>query len=1281
MNQNMKRMADIVLWSMTSVVLILTAITILVKLMLPYVDEYRHQIERNLSQISGYHIQIENISAKLEGLDPSFTILGVSLSAEGEVQPLRFERLMIRFNLWESLKELQLKFSYIRFYQTKLSLSHLAGRWSLTGLPLVAAENTGGFVRIFNYFLDQRQISLVDTSVKVVSDRIGSFDLSSKAMYLQRTDAGIGITANVHHQNYDDEFKFNAEILGDLSDPSAIKVVAELDLPAVSITSTELAELEELRLAQLDIGAKLWLSYSALSDLSLVGNLDLTPKFISGEILKLKANLNSRYSLENKKLSLQLSDLVVAKSGKTYPAANLDVESDFNHQSTDVRFDSLDLSLGVELALPYLNDAWFVTGMLEAMKPQGEAQNGHLKIVTSPVLSVSYLGNLAIKSSQGYRNIPSVEGLDAVLEINDTNGSIGFASNNAKLAFPLLYSDIWQIAGIAGEVEWGRVQDTFLVTANDLYLNRNGSDLEGDFRLEVVKDSTDTLALDIHADNLMVQDGLAYIPQDALPQSAQGWLKQALLGGVAKSADFTLQGELVESAKPQVLLNLDVEDAVVKFASDWPAAKQIDTRVLLDSTGVNLNLNYAEIDEVDARELTLFLPFSVDGLNELRLEGRVQNDIKDIMNLLAQTDLALSVLKPFQSWQAKGPVEGAFKLVLPLTTTKEVQPYFNLDLQLVDTELKINDLNLSGKVLDGQLYYDTEKGVYNSSFNIEAFSGLVKLDLFGDVLASNDLLISANIEGDLDLKEVMLWQKLPTILTKAVQGKVDFKAGFVIDPKLAGKVSINAETSLEGASLALPVPFSKTANTLKPLFVSIDLLPDQADVAIKYDTNYRSKLRFTASGFYGGQALINEPDDVPLAIGEGLAIQGQISHIELASWRKFLNEPSEVDSPQGLRLEVPEWLSFVRLISDQARLNEDNLLHNVKVDYDRKKAVNDIYLNSEEMSLQLTKDLQGPVVNFSYLSWSSLAEELVSGIGVDSADDSSIDRMKSDVIRAQQIPTMTLNIDELIINTKPYGDWHLQLTNLGKKIRIDPIATQLDKGKFTGSLVWQDDEHSNVELLLSIDGKNIDELTRKFSQEALLTSESYKIDVNLSWLGTPFDIQRDTLSGRIEFDAKKGVLEKINELPSFLKALGIFNIHALARRLTLDFSDVSSDGLTYDKVSTLLAINDGQLSTTNPLEIVSPTVEIELKGQANLVTETLDERLVASFPLGNALPIAGLLLGMPQVAGILYITDKIFGDQLSKVTSVEYLIKGSFSDPIITPVVHTPKRQPKDRDK
>ncbi|MCW4628346.1 AsmA-like C-terminal region-containing protein [Marinomonas rhodophyticola] len=302
-----------------------------------------------------------------------------------------------------------------------------------------------------------------------------------------------------------------------------------------------------------------------------------------------------------------------------------------------------------------------------------------------------------------------------------------------------------------------------------------------------------------------------------------------------------------------------------------------------------------------------------------------------------------------------------------------------------------------------------------------------------------------------------------------------------------------------------------------------------------------------------------------------------------------------------------------------------------------------------------------PNLHFGFLSWNT------------ATSDSNASVAKGAPISAKQIPNMMLSIDQLYLNESPYGDWQLAISRNGDVVRIDPISSQLQTGDFKGSLIWQDKgKDSRVELVIAANGADLAELTRKFSNEAIVSSKKYSIDVGLNWDGHPFYFDRKSVSGRIAFSAENGNFSKVDELPAFLKALGIFNIGALSRRLLLDFSDVYEPGLTYDQFKGTLSLERGLLKTTSPISIVSPTAELSIEGEADIVNETLNERLTATFPISGTLPLAGLLWGTPQLAGLLFITDKLIGDQLSKVTSVQYKVEGSFNDPVMTPIRYRP---------
>ncbi|HCO59817.1 MAG TPA: hypothetical protein DIT58_06445 [Porticoccaceae bacterium] len=61
--------------------------------------------------------------------------------------------------------------------------------------------------------------------------------------------------------------------------------------------------------------------------------------------------------------------------------------------------------------------------------------------------------------------------------------------------------------------------------------------------------------------------------------------------------------------------------------------------------------------------------------------------------------------------------------------------------------------------------------------------------------------------------------------------------------------------------------------------------------------------------------------------------------------------------------------------------------------------------------------------------------------------------------------------------------------------------------------------------------------------------------------------------------------------------------------------------------------------------------------------ETLDTHMVATLPVGTNLPwIAALVGGLPAAAGV-YLTSKIFEDEVDRVSSFSYRITGPWSEP------------------
>jgi uncharacterized protein YhdP len=144
-------------------------------------------------------------------------------------------------------------------------------------------------------------------------------------------------------------------------------------------------------------------------------------------------------------------------------------------------------------------------------------------------------------------------------------------------------------------------------------------------------------------------------------------------------------------------------------------------------------------------------------------------------------------------------------------------------------------------------------------------------------------------------------------------------------------------------------------------------------------------------------------------------------------------------------------------------------------------------------------------------------------------------------------------------------------------------------------------------------------------------------------------------------------LQVTKETKTIGKLLGLLSISSLQKRLTLDFSDFFSSGLSFENVKGEL-IFDNSKANINNMVLDGSFGEMRLTGETDLEKETYNQKLVYIPDLSSMSLITGTLLGGPvgAVASIFY--DKVLkelGINTNKLAAVEYSITGSWDKPNI----------------
>ena len=194
--------------------------------------------------------------------------------------------------------------------------------------------------------------------------------------------------------------------------------------------------------------------------------------------------------------------------------------------------------------------------------------------------------------------------------------------------------------------------------------------------------------------------------------------------------------------------------------------------------------------------------------------------------------------------------------------------------------------------------------------------------------------------------------------------------------------------------------------------------------------------------------------------------------------------------------------------------------------------------------------------------------------------------------------------------------------------------------------------------------KSLENLLNYWSFNHSLRDASMDSDLDISWKGDLFDFSMKGAYGKFSTSMKDGRLKKVGNRAT--RIFGLFNIDLLAKRLSLDFDDVTKNGFYFNSLNGDFRLDSGNIFTTNLL-IKGPSAELLTVGTTNYIDETYDMQVIASPEFGETLP-AIALLGGPITAAATFAAEKLakaFGRDINDLIKIKYKVTGTWDDPKI----------------
>ena len=264
---------------------------------------------------------------------------------------------------------------------------------------------------------------------------------------------------------------------------------------------------------------------------------------------------------------------------------------------------------------------------------------------------------------------------------------------------------------------------------------------------------------------------------------------------------------------------------------------------------------------------------------------------------------------------------------------------------------------------------------------------------------------------------------------------------------------------------------------------------------------------------------------------------------------------------------------------------------------------------------------------------------------------------------------MKLGIKKVKIYNSFFNNFNLQTSTHIDGMTIDKISFANEYLTMDGQGKWVDNTAGQITFFDgNFNSTNFGKSLENFGYDGLVKKGRLNSRLIGQWPNSPETFSFKNFDGKVLLDLKDGdFLQVTRETKVIGQLLGLFSIASLQKRLSLDFSDFFSSGLSFDQMTGEFTFLNS-ISDVKSLNLSGTFGEMTINGISDLKKETHDHKLIYIPDLSSMSLISGTLLGGPigAVASIFY--DKVLkqiGIDTNELAAVEYSITGSWSDPEI----------------
>ena len=1238
------------------------------KLLMPYSDHYQPQLEAWLSKAFNQPVKVESFDGEWKAFGPRISLRGVTLMPEGMQSEIAINHAALDIKPLNALIPGRPLYSF-RIIGADLSLERTEdGRYLLSGLGVSNRGSGRGSSSGLRDVALNGEVRLENVSLSF-DDPVGEIHL---------------VLTSVNGRLKMDGRRLAAEIQARVTDGARRRVVGDLEATVQIRLDSEqhLAEARwhvktgELMLAELVrqlphhplipvsgwLNAEAWGGWQQGEPQQMQGVIDLREAQLSSQSGPLVIDhLNSRFNfhfVQRKDWRMDLSDLTVTSGDTEWQSQRLSVARNLPEDlGLWVSSDYLELDFPVQLTqriMASYNTQWPAAIPRRA---QGTLTDFDLVLDAGWRLKQT-AGQLENGHFWGWDKGPDISGLNARVQIAAGAGDAGIDGSSVTLDWPRIFRRplTVELSDCRVEVHWDENREW------QFDLNRckaHNEDISAFGRVRMAS-SENKPEVDI---NVAMEYGDIsrfgdYWPENVIKQRTLHWLRTSLLSGRVVQGRYSMTGDLDDfpfaNHRGRLQAIAEVEGADLKFADQWPRARQVKALAHFEGAGMRVEGEIGNTAGASVKKVTATIGNFKKPVLDVAYE--TSTGIQQLVGYIRQTPLLDNLaLDPDQFILTGGAdIYGRLHTRLgqasePLQVTGAVQMK---DVVFTD---RVSGVELD--TISGKLEYDRE-GLNASQLAAAYRDYPVTLDIVADWDA--DEVFRATLHGNLPVATVIpddMQQREP--LFRQASGNSDWDISLSV-ASLAGsderETWLALYSGLEGTAVDLPAPLNKPANASWPITVHYPVRTENRLLSVDIPGHVRLKMELSEEGARPVRAAVQLGGTVGELPADGLFIlNGSAPVFDLDGWLGLVIDRFKQDeeigglSLQSAGVDADQIMIFNRLFDDVAlTLNYQDEV--ITSEFDSTDIAGKVrYYKNQEGSHSLTGEFERLM----------MPDPVAEGMTMET-EPADLPEMH---FFSKEFSYLGLNLGETRIEGYPVQNG----------FHLESVESQAPSLVFSARGDWlKDDQGERSDFDIHISSESLGGVLEAMDISSAMQGGQTLVHFDAWWQGPPAAFALERLNGEMDLSVVQGNILTANAGAG--RMLGLLSLTELPRRLAMDFRDVFDEGFSFDEARGTMRLENGT-SYTDDLILSSTAAEISIVGSTDLVAQTFDYEFAVRPGVSKTLPVIGAIAGGPAGAAAGLALQALLRESLGDAAEARYMIRGPWSDPLVEPVEKPPQHE------